>query len=149
MQYARLSGFSRALGGMRASIEELRTDVRARLEAASARSAARQDEAALQCGRQALRDAMRLFEAERAGEHLHLYLLALRGVAVSALITGRLEEGRMAVATALVNVEIGLRYWPDAPPLLEEQALLRGLEARVGPGTVHVSDQMGHWPFTD
>ncbi|WP_454832358.1 hypothetical protein [Pseudoxanthomonas wuyuanensis] len=124
--------------------------VRTGLTKAAEFCANNQGEIALKFNRQALRTAMGAFQRSGDGEALHLALVAFRGVAVCAFATGRYAEGSSALATGLVNASVGLRHWPNAPPLLAEQEQLLNLEKRVGNGgSVCISDDLSSWPFDD
>jgi hypothetical protein len=124
--------------------------VRDLLSKASENFTSRNDEPALQLYRQALRTAMGTFQHTQEGELLHLALIAYRGVAVSALVTGRNGEAAIAVETGLAAAAVGLRYWPDAPPLLEEQSLLSSLKQKTGiVGAVYLPDDFSDWISDD
>lgn len=110
----------------------------------------KQDEEALRLNRDAMQIAMRAFQEAGAGECLYRALQAYRGIAVCAFLTGRQDEGATAVATGLAHAELGLRHWPDAPPLQEEHQYLQSLASRTGGnGAVHISDDLSSWPFDD
>ena len=124
--------------------------VRGMLSKASEHFEAKQDELALRLNREALRTAMGTFQHKQEGELLHLALIAYRGVAVCALVTDRNSEAAIAIETGLANASIGLRHWPDAPPLLEEQSLLASLKQRTGlNGAVYIPDDFSQWVSDD
>jgi hypothetical protein len=124
--------------------------VRTLLEQAAQCSAQKQDEEALRFDRQALKLAMFLFQQQGRAELLHLALIAYRGIAVSAFITGRNEEALIALGTGLTNADVGLKHWPDAPLLREQQQSLQSLEQKVGiKGTAYIADDLSDWPFDD
>lgn len=124
--------------------------VRDLLARASADFASRQDESALQLYRQALRTAMGAFQHKQEGELLHLGLIAYRGVAVSALVTGRNGEAAIAIETGLASAAVWLRQWPDAPPLLEEQSQLSALKEKTGlSGPVYIPEDFSQWVADD
>jgi hypothetical protein len=120
------------------------------LSNASAHFQAREDEEALVLYRQALRTAMGAFQYSQEGELLHLALLAYRGIAVSALTTGRNYEAAVAIETGLTQAEVGLRHWPDAPPLLDEKSALSELKVKTGlRGDVYIAEDFGRWISDD
>lgn len=120
------------------------------LSNASAHFQARQDEDALLFYRQALRTALGAFQHSQEGELLHLSLLAYRGIAVAALATGRNHEAATAIETGLASAEVGLRQWPDAPPLVEEKSALSTLKAKTGlTGWVYIPDDFSRWISDD
>jgi hypothetical protein len=124
--------------------------VRDLLARASADFQSRQDESALQLYRHALRTAMGAFQHKQEGELLHLGLIAYRGVAVSALVTGRYGEAAIAIETGLASAAVGLRHWPDAPPLLEEQSQLSALKEKTGlSGAVYIPEDFSQWVADD
>jgi hypothetical protein len=124
--------------------------VRDLLEQAAQYSVQKEGESALLCNRQAMVTAMSAFMHSGGGELLHLALMAYRGIAVSALITGRIEEGSTALATGIANAELGLRRWPDATPLIEELNYLQSLEKKTGSsGSVFISEDGTTWPFAE
>jgi hypothetical protein len=124
--------------------------VRDLLARASADFESRQDESALQLYRQALRTAMGAFQQKQEGELLRLGLIAYRGVAVSALVTGRHGEAAIAIETGLATATVGLRHWPDAPPLLEEQSQLSALKEKTGlSGAVYIPEDFSEWVADD
>lgn len=123
---------------------------RALLIRASQCSELKQDEQALGLNRAAMTVAMRGLRQEGSGQCLHLGLCAFRGIAVSAYLTGRQLEGATAIATGLAHAALGLKHWPDATPLHEEQQLLLSLQSQTGSeGDVYIADDLGHWPFDD
>jgi hypothetical protein len=129
------------------SVQEAVRDLLAR---ASADFESRRDESALQLYRQALRTAMGAFQHKHQGEFLHLGLIAYRGLAVSALVTGRQDEAAIAIETGLATAAVGLRHWPDALPLLEEQSQLSSLKEKTGlSGAVYVPEDFSHWIADD
>jgi hypothetical protein len=94
--------------------------------------------------------AMSVFQQRGNGELLHLALIAYRGIAVCAFLTGRNDEGAITLATGLANADVGLRLWPDMPPLLEEQESLLSLKQRTNSdGAVYIPDDFSEWPFDD
>ncbi len=110
----------------------------------------KQDGEALALNRQALKIAMNGFQQEGSGQCLHLALCAYRGIAVSAYLTGRPQEGATAIATGLSHAALGLKHWPDATPLHEEQQYLLSLQSKTGSnGSVYISDDLSSWPFDD
>jgi hypothetical protein len=110
----------------------------------------KQDEEALRLNRDAMKIAMDAFQNAGAGECLYRALQAYRGIAVSAFLTGRQDEGAMALATGLAHAELGLRHWPDAPPLVEEHQYLQSLANRIrSNGVAHISEDLSSWPFDD
>ena len=99
--------------------------------------------------RRGLDTLLKVLQADFQGPPLHKTLMAFHSVALSAFVTGRTSEGRMAVTTGLVYVDVGLAQWPDAPPLLEERAALNTLANKTGGGSaVYLSDEW-RWPFDD
>jgi hypothetical protein len=137
----------RHLPVVRAAVRDRVRDLLAR---ASADFESRQDESALQLYRQALRTAMGAFQQKQEGELLRLGLIAYRGVAVSALVTGRHGEAAIAIETGLATATVGLRHWPDAPPLLEEQSQLSALKEKTGlSGAVYIPEDFSEWVADD
>ncbi len=125
-------------------------EVRVLLTQAAQCAGQKRDEDALRLNRQAMTTAMAAFQQQGKGELLHLALIAYRGVAVCAFLTGRNAEGSTALATGLANAVLGLRHWPDAPPLLQEQELLLSLERKTGSkGSVYIPDDFSEWLFDD
>ena len=114
---------------------------------------AKQDEAALSLYRAAVNQLLAAFQQHIDGGILTTLLLALRSLAVTAFITGRTEEGRIALGTAMAHVELGLKnYWPSAQPLLDQQAELLKLADQVGETSVLIfadDDAQWTWPFSD
>ncbi len=121
------------------------------LARAAQHSRDRQDEQALALNRQALHLTMSEFQNSGNGEHLYLGLTAYRGIAVSALLTGRSQEAAAALETGLAHAALALKHWPDAPPFIEEQAQLAALKQKTGlDGAVHIPvENLGSWPFDD
>lgn len=122
------------------------------LNRASELAAARQDEAALPLYRAAVRNLLSLFQRNLEGESLRLLLIAFRGLAITALVTGRTDEGQLALGTALAYANQGLKYWVDAPPLLDQRAVLLQLIEKAGgeqvcPVLVHDPQSEWTWPF--
>lgn len=131
----------------RLSIAETARDL---LSKASAHFQAREDEDALLLYRQALRTALGEFQHSQHGELLHLSLLAYRGIAVAALTTGRNGEAAVAIETGIASAELGLRHWPDAPPLLEERSELSTLKEKTGlTGYVYIPEDFSQWISDD
>jgi hypothetical protein len=120
------------------------------LNRASELAALRQDEAALPLYRSAVRNLLSLFQKKIEGETLRTLLFAFRGLAVTAFVTGHSDEGRVAVGTALAYANQGLKYWVDAPPLLEERAVILKLAEKAGGEQVCpvlVPDGEGEWTW--
>lgn len=110
----------------------------------------KQDEEALGLNREAMTIAMHGLQRGGSGQCLHLALCAFRGIAVSAYLTGRQVEGATAIATGLSHAALGLKHWPDATPLQEEQQILLSLQDKIGSnGYVYINDDLGSWPFDD
>lgn len=109
----------------------------------------RQDEEAFQLNRTAVKGLLQALRDDFQGETLRRLLLAFRGLAVSAFVTERTSEGRTALATGWSYAGVGLRYWPDAPPLLAERAELEKLISKTGGmGPVSAAEDWS-WPFND
>lgn len=109
-------------------------------------------EEALLFNREALRIAMNAFQNTWDVNMLRLGVMAFRGVAVTALVTGRNAEGVMAIETGLGHAAIGLQRWPDAELLRQQRNLLAELKEELayeGRGTVFVSEDLSSWPFYD
>lgn len=125
------------------------------MERAAKFAATKDDEASLRAYRSSTAELITLIYRSYQGETLRMLLISLRGLAVSALITGRVGEGRLALGTGLLHADLGLKRWVDAPPLLKEKAVLLKLAEKVGgeqacPVLVHDDDvEQVRWPYDD
>lgn len=123
---------------------------RALLIQAAECSELKQDEKSRGLNREAMAIAMRGLQQSGSWECLHLALCAFRGIAVSAYLSGRPVEGATAIATGLAHAALGLKHWPDATPLQEEQQALVSLQSKIGSnGSVYIADDIDSWPFND
>lgn len=114
---------------------------------------AKSDEAAHCLNRIAVEKIFKAFHREIKGDVLVRLLYAFRSLAVSSFATKRTEEGVLALGTGLSYAAVGLKTWSDAPPLLEEYAVLQALEKTVrGRLTVLIVEDVTddwQWPFDD
>lgn len=112
---------------------------------------AKSDEQAHLLNRFALEKILIAFHRGFEGRVVARLLLAFRSLAVTAFVTGRSEEGLAALGTGLAYADVGLRHWPGAAPLLDEQAQLASLAEKVsGQPTAYVIEEVTddwRWPF--
>lgn len=82
-------------------------------------------------------------------ESMRCYLLALQALTVTAAVTGRIAEARLAAGTGRANADVARSSWPGAV-FSERQAVFDDLIAKLGGDCpVFVSDDPASWPFSD
>lgn len=123
------------------------------LEKAAALFKDKFDEEAHRLNRLGVEKVFIAFHRSFQGPVLEKLLMGFHSLAVTSFVTGRSDEGLVALGTGLTYAEVGLKNWPGAAPLLEQQAELQALEKKVGLRTTgllveDVTDDW-HWPFDD
>lgn len=82
-------------------------------------------------------------------ESMRRYLLSLQALTVTAAVTGRIAEARMAAGTGQANADVARSSW-SGTVFSERHAVFDDLIAELGGDCpVFVSDDPASWPFSD